>query len=165
MKLTDVAPASAWKELEKDIHDRFNINASVVDTEGARTTDYANWCNKLCPLIKGTPQSAAAICAVTSQSFLKEAAETRKVIIRECDAGLTKICVPVVADDEFLGCAGGCGSLDEEGEVETFMTSKATGVEEEEVEKLADTAPVMSRERMVELADFITERLQAMLKK
>lgn len=164
MQLTDLAPASAWAELEQEVHERFNLNASVVNTEGARITDYANWGNELCPKVKGNPQSAGAICAVVSQSFLKELAETRQPVIRECDAGLLKIGVPVFAGDELVGCAGGCGVLPPDGEVETFLVSKATGMGEEEVEKLAATAPVMSREKARDVAEFVAGRLREMLK-
>jgi ligand-binding sensor protein len=55
--------------------------------------------------------SLDAICATGNQHFMAQAKQTRKAVIDECDAGLTKIAVPIFVDGEFLGTAGGCGLL------------------------------------------------------
>jgi len=87
MKLTDILPVEKWVELEKDINERFGLNASVFDREGVRITDFKKWANKLCPVVKGNKKGQTYICAAAHQNIAGQAKQTRKPVIGECDAG------------------------------------------------------------------------------
>ena len=159
MTITDLAPIEAWEQLERELHDKFGLNAAVNGADGMRVTAYANWCNQLCPRIKGDPKGLSAICAVAGRHFSQFCTEARKPLIDECDACLTKVAVPVLKNGEYLGCAGGCGALMQDSEVETFLVSKSLDMDEDEVEKLAATAPLLTPERADEIVAFLKKRL------
>ncbi len=160
MKLTDLMPAEDWMSFEKELFDRFYLNCTVYDTTGTGVTGKPNFCNKLCPQIKANAESLAVICAAGNQNFMAQAKKTRKAVSGECDAGLIKIAVPIFVDGEFLGTAGGCGRLPEEGAPETFMIEKTTGMNEKEIEDLCQGLKPMTDDQIHELVGFIEKRIE-----
>ncbi len=159
MKLTDVLPLETWKALEDEIYARSGLQASVFDIDGIRITDTKRWANRLCPVIKADDRGQSYICAVAHMNLANEARETKAPVIGECDAGLSKVVVPIFYGDEFLGAAGGCGLLLDDGEVDSFMLNKTLDLPEEKTESLAEGIASLSTAQMQELADFISDWL------
>ncbi|MEF2146566.1 MAG: PocR ligand-binding domain-containing protein [Desulfovibrionaceae bacterium] len=159
MKMTDLMSLEDWEKLEKELHERFGLNAAASDAEGVRLTKYANWGNPLCPRIKGDPKGLSAICAVAGRHFNTTCQSSRSPLVEECDAGLVKIAVPVIKDGEYLGCVGGCGLLFEDSEVETFLVSKSLEIEESEAERLAADVTSISHDRADEIVLYLKDRL------
>ena len=160
MKLTDVLPLETWKELEDEIFNRSGLQASVFDVDGIRITDTKRFANRLCPVIKADDRGQSYICAVAHMNMANEARDTRQPVIGECDAGLSKLVVPIFVGDEFLGAAGGCGLLLDDGEVDSFMLNKTLDLPEEKTEELSEGIVSLSTAQMEELADFISDWLQ-----
>jgi len=52
VKLKDILSIEKWTEIEKEINNKFGLNASVFDADGIRITRFKNWANRLCPVIK-----------------------------------------------------------------------------------------------------------------
>ena len=165
MTLTDLLSEEEWNDFVKDLHEKFGICCSVADDKGAHVSHYENWCNRICPVIKKKPESIGAICAVAMQNFTSETKATQKPMIGECDIALVKVAVPIFVGDTFLGTAGGCGLLPEDGEVEEFMVQKTTGLEEEKIAELADGIEIMSETQAKEFADYITARIAEIVSK
>jgi ligand-binding sensor protein len=163
MKLTDVLPLETWKELEEAIFNRSGLQASVFDVDGIRITDTKRFANRLCPVIKADDRGQSYICAVAHMNMANEARDTRQPVIGECDAGLSKLVVPIFVGDEFLGAAGGCGLLLDDGEVDSFMLNKTLDLPEEKTEELSEGIVSLSTAQMEELADFISDWLQQYL--
>lgn len=159
MELTDILSKEEWEEFEKELFDRFRMNCTVFNQSGIGVTGKPNWCNRLCPEIKGNPNSLAAICAPGNQFFMAEAKRLGESVISECDAGLVKIAVPIFVDDVFLGTAGGCGRLSQGGEVDSFMIEKAMGRDEQEIAALCEGIESVTEEEAREMADFIEKRV------
>ncbi len=159
MTLTDLLSENEWNDFVKDLHEKFGIGCAVSDVNGAHVSHYENWCNRICPVIKKKPEAIGAICAVAAQNFTAETKATRKPVIGECDLALVKVAAPIFVGDTFLGTAGGCGLLPENGEVEEFMVQKTTGLEEKKISELADGIAIMSEARAKEFADYITARI------
>lgn len=159
MELTDILSKKDWGRFEKELYDRFHINATVYDKSGTGVTGKPNWCNRLCPQIKANPESLAVICATGNQHFMAQARQTRRPVIGECDAGLLKIAVPIFVDDEFMGSSGGCGLLPTGGEVETFLLGKTMGLDEDQISDLCDGLGTMPQDRADEMATFIERRI------
>lgn len=164
MHITDIMPLDQWQALEQEVHERFGMNASVADEAGVRITTYANWANELCPRIKGDPKGLAAICAVAGQHFTSMFQAGRDVVVEECDAGLTKFAVAVRVGDEYLGNVGGCGLVAEDGEVESFFVAQSLQMDQGEAEALAAGVPVMTQERAGEITDWLTRRVDGIVK-
>ena len=163
MKLTDILPLDQWLELEKQIHDIFGLNAAVYNVDGFRITDYQNWANRLCPVVKGNEKGQSSICAVANQHIMAQAKDTKKPAIDECDTGLIKIAIPIFIGDEFLGIAGGCGLLPDDGEIESFLISKITGIDEQEIQSLSGDIDTVNADNTEEIVGFIKKRIDEMI--
>lgn len=163
MKLTDILPLETWKSLEEEIFERSGLQSSVYDVEGVRITDTKRWANRLCPVIKGDKRGLSSICAMANMDMSSEARTTGKPVIGECDAGMVKVVVPIFHQDEFLGTAGGCGLLLDEGEIDGFMVQKTIDLPQGEAESLSGGITQVSTSQMTELAAFIEGWLQQRL--
>jgi ligand-binding sensor protein len=164
MKLTDIAPLDKWLELEQKINERTGLNASVFNDDGMRITNFKRWANKLCPVIKADEKGQNYICAVAHQNIAAEAQRSHQPVIAECDAGLMKMVVPIFVNDEFLGVAGGCGYIMENGEVDTFMVNKTIGIADEKLKNLLDDIPVMTPDEAQSHTGFIQNEVDQILK-
>ncbi len=159
MKLTDIAPIEIWKKLEKEIDNRSGLNASVFDAEGTRITDSHKWANRLCPVVKASKKGQTFICSLAHQNLSNQAMQDKCPVIDECDAGLAKLVVPIFCGDEFVGVAGGCGLLQEDGEADTFLIHKTTEIDEDELEALSDDIKTISNDQLEELSAYISEKI------
>lgn len=143
LTMTDLMELEQWKELERKLHETTGMNAGACNSDGAMFTGFKAWANRLCPRIKSEPAGIQAICAVANKAMMARAKEQKCPIIEQCDAGLSKICVPIFVDGVFVGSIGGCGVLRPGDEVETFLVHKALGADESEIVELASDVPVM----------------------
>lgn len=89
--------------------------------------------------------------------------QSRKPAVEECDAGLTKLVVPIYYKDEFVGVAGGCGLRPRGESVDTFAVSKIADMDEEQVKQLGSGVPSISEETVSQAVDFIQERIEQIL--
>jgi ligand-binding sensor protein len=163
MLLTDIYPLEKWVKLEQEIHDRFDIDSNVFNTDGIRISEHKAWVNKLCPAIKATDKGQSFICAVAHMNLATMAKNSREPIVEECDAGLVKIVVPIFAKDTFIGAVGACGLLMADGEVDAFLVNKITEIDEEKVETLSEGIHSISDAKIQELITFIEERINSIL--
>ena len=159
MQLTDLQPLEEWLALEEAIHERSGMRASVYDTEGVGITGQSKHANELCPEIRATGKGQTYICAVAHQNMAAMAQNSRTPIIEECDAGMIKIVVPIFAGDKFVGAAGGCGLLMEDGEVDDFMINKTTDLPEDRILELAEKVGAITRQEAENLAAFIAKEV------
>lgn len=163
MKLTDIAPLERWMELENDINSRSGMDANVFDTKGYRISPQKHWANALCPAIKDTDKGQSFICAPAHMNIAAQAARAGETVIEECDAGMIKLVVPIVADGEFVGAVGACGMRFEDSEIDAFLVNKMTDIDEDKVESLAAGVPSITRENAEELGRYIRKRVDAIL--
>ena len=163
MELTDIAPLDTWRELEQRINERSGMNASVFNTDGIRITDFVKWANNLCPAIKGTQKGQSYICSVAHQNLAARAAKNRKPVIEACDAGMLKLVVPIFVNGKFLGVAGGCGCLEPNEDIDTFMINKTTGISEEKIARLSGDIPCMTLEEAASHAGYIENEVHSII--
>ncbi|MEJ2659769.1 MAG: PocR ligand-binding domain-containing protein [Desulfobacteraceae bacterium] len=161
MKLLDLCPFETWKTFEEEIWERSGLNASVFDIQGIRIIPPMKWPNRLCPEIKADPKGQSFICATAHMNLAIQARDCREPVIAECDAGMLKLVVPIYVEDEFVGAVSGCGLLLDDGEADTFLVNKITGMPEERVEELAVGTEALSMEEAQTLCVFIQERVEA----
>ncbi len=159
MLLTDILPLEKWVEFEKVINTTYGLNAGVLDKDGNKVTQYANWGNRLCPVVKGGEKGRSAICAVANQNMLGQAKRIKQSVNEECDAGLVKFASPIFAGDEFLGIASGCGRLLNTGEVDSFLISKLAGIDQSEVESLSNDINKITKSEVESVITYVEERI------
>jgi ligand-binding sensor protein len=94
-----------------------------------------------------------------------QAKQTQKSLVEECDAGLVKIIVPIFVKDEFLGAAGACGFLLEDGEVDPFLVNMTTGIDEEDIERLSADIETISTEKAGIVVSYIEEEISKIISK
>ena len=164
MELTDILSKEEWARFEKELFEEFHLDCTVYNASGFSITGQKHWCNRLCPKIKENKDALSAICATGNQVFAAQARQTGKPMIDECDAGLLKIAVPIFVKGEFLGTAGGCGLLLEDGEVEDFIVQKTTGMDEDEIAALCDGIGSMTEKEAREMAAAVEERISQIVK-
>jgi ligand-binding sensor protein len=165
MELTDLQPLAKWIELEEDIRRRSGMRASIYDREGIGITGRSQHANDLCMQIRATGKGQTYICAVAHQNMAAMARNGRAPVIEECDAGLIKIVVPIFIEDEFIGAAGGCGRLLEEGEVDDFMINKTTDLPEEKIGALAESVATITCADAENLAAYIAEAIDRVVRR
>ena len=163
MELTDLAPLETWRELEQEINKRSGMNASVFNADGIRITNFVKWANKLCPVIKGNEKGQSYICSIAHQNIAAQAAKTREPAIETCDAGMMKLVVPIIVNGNFLGVAGGCGYLEKTENIDTFMVTKTTGIDEEKLTKLYEDIPFMTRDEAATHAGYIENEINRLI--
>lgn len=159
MKLSDLMPETDWAAFEDELTARFGLQSAAYNPDGLSVTGRQVFVSRLCETLKNVPTALSTICAAANQNFMAEARAAGCAVISECDAGLVKVAVPVIVDGEFLGSMGGCGKLPEGGEAEEFLISKTTGLTEGEVALLCRDIGEVEREKLEEMARFITSRL------
>ena len=159
MKLTDLAPLEKWIAFEKDIHKKSGLDANVFDTKGYRISEFKNWANQLCPEIKATDKGQSFICAPAHMNIATLAMRSKQPVIEECDAGMLKLVVPIILNDEYVGAVGACGFLLDDGEVDSFLVNKMTDINEDKVEKLAEGIDSITTEKAEILAQYIENQI------
>jgi len=163
MKLTDIAQLERWMELENDIVARSGMDANVFDTKGYRISPQKHWANELCPAVKDTDKGQSFICAPAHMNIAAQAMRSRETVIEECDAGMIKLVVPIFVGEEFVGAVGACGMRFEDSEIDGFLVNKMTEIEEEKVESLADSVPVIARAKAEKLGRYIKDQIDRIL--
>ena len=163
MKLTDLAPLEKWIALEKDIHKKSGLDVNVFDTKGYRISEFKNWANRLCPEIKATDKGQSFICAPAHMNIATLAMRSKQPVIEECDAGMLKLVVPIILNDEYVGAVGACGFLLDDGEVDSFLVNKMTDINEDKVEKLAEGIDSITTEKAEILAQYIADQIAAIV--
>ena len=159
MKLTDLAPLEKWIDLEKDIHKKSGLDVNVFDTKGYRISEFKNWANRLCPEIKATDKGQSFICAPAHMNIAALAMRTKEPVIEECDAGMLKLVVPIILNDDYVGAVGACGFLLDDGEVDSFLVNKMTDINEDKVERLAEGIDSITTEKAEILAQYIANQI------
>jgi len=157
MKLTDFAPEEAWRALQQELHDRYGMNADVMDAEGKRL--FGNiWGNDLCMAIHKDPKGFPAICMPAGQMFaqlLKEGEPFAEL----CDAGMMRVSVPIKRDGVVIGAVGGCGLRPADEEVDEFTVGMMSGLAEDAIPGLAATVHAADEDRIAEIQDYIQQRV------
>jgi len=163
MTLLDICPMETWETLETELYEKFNLQGSVFNPEGVRITSVKNFSNPLCPAVKSLEKGQTFICSAAHMTMTAMVKQSRTPLVEECDAGLTKLVVPIFYKDEFMGVAGGCGLLRRGESVDSFAVSKIADMDEEQVKQLGSDVPVISDKTISQAVDFIQERIQQIL--
>ncbi|UCG51454.1 MAG: PocR ligand-binding domain-containing protein [Candidatus Latescibacterota bacterium] len=160
---TDIAPMEKWVELAREVYDRFGCNAVTMDRDNNPVHPPPSWANQLCKQIKAHREGSKYICAVSQQNLAAEAKQLKESVIEECNGGFLKIVVPVFLGDEFVGTVGGCGLLDEEGEIDSLLIADTLGVSQEEIEDLLGDPKRVTNDEVDEMGSFIERRVGEIL--
>lgn len=154
----DLNRRETWQALLDETQSALGLPVALVDPENI-ILQTSGERNKLCREIRSDKKALPVICG-QSQQFMAKMAQTQKAVVVEiCEAGLAKFVVPVYRDDNYLGCVTACGCLLPETEVEAFLIEKTAGIDEQAVNEMAVTVPVIQEERFKQIAENLFDRL------
>jgi ligand-binding sensor protein len=161
MTLKDLIPEEDLAALQQELHDRFGLNADIMDSEGHRL--FGNtWANDLCRAIRNDEKGFGAICATAGQLFT-QLLKKGEPFVEYCDAGMVRVSVPVVVKGEVLGAVGGCGLVVGDEEVDEFTIGMMSDLDESAIAERVKTVHGADEARLAEIQAFITERLESLL--
>ncbi len=162
MKLTDILPVEQWMKLENEIRERSGFNPTICDADGVSITGTVTR-NPLCHTIKSNPDGQAFICSPSNHDITNEAKKSFKPVVGVCRSGQAKIVVPIVVGVTFVGTAGGCGLIPENGGVAGLFVSKTIGANIKRLEDLSKDIPSISRQKALDVAHYIKERIDGII--
>jgi len=129
--LTIRSDPDKWKQLLGDLAATCGMTLTLYDIDGAVIVRSGDLANDLCRLVQGHDSARTTICSVAQQNIGQEALVTREPAVGECDLGMVKLVVPILAGDDVVGFVGTCGLREPDAELETFLASRTLETTEE----------------------------------
>ena len=141
-----------WIELLDRIALETRMSVTLTDDKGYHLLHAHGERCPLCLKIREREDSLTFICSQCNTAMLEEARQTLKPIIDYCDAGLSRMVVPIVRDGVLIGQVTACGGTPDEEEIDLFLIAKQVGISEEEVQVLAASTPVVYEDKVKAIA-------------
>jgi ligand-binding sensor protein len=157
MTLKDLIAEEELARLQQDLHDTFGLNADIMDAEGHRLLGNT-WGNQLCRAIRDDAKGFGAICAPAGQMFT-QLMKKGEPFAEYCDGGMLRVSVPVVVKGEVVG-----GVVPDDEEVDEFTIGMMSDLDEEAIAEKAKTVTAVSEAKVAEIQQYITDRLESLLK-
>lgn len=155
----DIMSEEEWARVLDGFAEQTRMAVSLTDAEGTILAGSGER-PPVCRRIRDNPEALTSVCSQSNQAMLAVARQTGEPVVELCEAGLMRIAVPVMKDDELAAQITACGRLPTGSEVETFLVSKLLGIEELEVERLAEkSTPPLTEEEAARLAEAIKRNL------
>ncbi len=147
-----------WSHFEKTLHDRFDVNVVTLKKNGVRkTSGDVRWANELCALIKTNPNGASRICDRILKNLINETKATKAFTTGECAAGMNKIVLPIIQNDELNGFVNICGRpFINTDRIYTDYIGETTNVEVEKIRKLLSALRPIDPRTVKTMKHFIT---------
>ena len=61
--------------------------------------------------------------------------------------------------DDFLGSIGGCGLPNNPGQIDTYLIHRTTGMDEDNVQNLAQNIEIIPPDRLADVTDFVEKKV------
>lgn len=158
MHLTDLIATEDLRKLQEELAERYGLNADVMDADGKRLLG-TTWSNNLCRAIRDDKKGFSAICMPAGQMFT-HLMHQGGPFTEECDAGMMRVSVPIVADGNVIGAIGGCGMVPPDGEADSFAIGMMSDMDESAAENLAAQLRPAPQGRGEEIQAFIQKRVK-----
>ncbi len=142
-----------WIELLDRIALETKMSVTLTDDKGNHILHAHGERCPLCLKIREQKDALTYICSQCNTAMLAEARQALRPVIDYCDAGLSRMVVPVVRDGILIGQVTACGGSPEEEEIDLFLIAKQVGISEEEVESLAVSTPVVYEDKIEAVAN------------
>ena len=75
-----------------------------------------------------------------------------------------KFAVPIFVENEFLGVAGGCGLLRNEGQVDTYLVHRTTDLDEKVVEDLAQDIETIPNDKLESAISYLEKTVAEIIR-
>jgi ligand-binding sensor protein len=155
----DLKSEDEWKEILDRFSTEVNMTACLTDDVGKQL-----FCSgdrfPLCASVRDDKDALTFICAQTNTAMLAVVKKRLQPEVDCCEAGLLRLVVPIVQNNELIGQVTACGLATEDDETDTFLVAKQLGIPEAEVAELAKSTPAGSEEKLKQSGARLFEELQ-----
>lgn len=162
MELYDLKTEKEWQEMLDALFCKTKMTACLTDREGNIKQSRGER-NPLCAHIRKNQEALTFICSQTNRNMLAEVSQTLRPVVDLGEAGLCRMVVPIVAEDEMIGMVTACGAALEGEEIEEFLIAKHIGISEGAVVQLASSAPTCKEEDIEEVANRLFKEINSPL--
>ena len=143
-----------WIKILEEVSDATQMASALTDEEG-NIIEVCGQRSPLCVKIRENQKSLTFICSQCNRSMLKEAKKGLKPILDCCDAGFSRMVLPIIYGQRVVGQITACGSVLNKDEIDSFYIAKQIGLNEEDIMEMADSMPVVSEDKIKYLAAHI----------
>jgi ligand-binding sensor protein len=147
-----------WHLLERKLCEKYHVHALAIDSEGGRRTHgEIVWANSLCSLLKASSVGEDRIWSLTQRQMCCDARTGKSCVREECPAGLIKIIVPIMIENDVEGfvCVGGRPYVSI-GRIYTDKIQRIIGLEKEEIQRCLATIKPIDYRTIKEIMACIT---------
>ena len=147
-----------WLKILKEVTVTTQMATALTDKEGK----IIETCGQRCPLcikIRENEKSLTYICSQCNRSMLKAAKQGLEPVFDCCDAGLSRMVLPIICDHRVVGQITACGGVIHKDEIDSFYIAKQIGLDEEDIIEMADSTPIVSEDKIRNLAALISTDL------
>ena len=159
MGVYDIRSKEEWQKILDDVCEEAGMPAALVDEKNTMM-QVSGERNPLCSIIRGKKESLSFICGQTQQFMAEQAKSTREPVIDLCEAGLLKFVVPIFSGSDFKGSVTACGSCVPSEDIETFIITKNTEIDESEISTLAERIAEIDQEEVKNLVRRLFRKLK-----
>jgi ligand-binding sensor protein len=154
MDVLDLKSKEDWQAVLHEIADKTKMTVTLTDDKGNHILHTQGTRCPLCSKIREKKEALTFICSQCNTAMLEEAKQILEPVVDFCDAGLTRMVVPIVRDGVLIGQLTACGGAAKDEEIDLFLVAQQVGITEEEVQSLADTTPAVSTEEVKKVANM-----------
>ena len=152
MNVLELESKEHWEEVLHRVARETKMTVTLTDEKGNHILHTQGTRCPLCAKIRKSEESLTFICSQCNTVMLEEAKRVLRPIVDYCDAGLSRMVVPIVRDGRLIGQLTACGGAPEAEEMDLFLIAKQVGITETEVEALAASTPVVSEDEVRTIA-------------
>lgn len=152
MELLTYCEPAKWQGILEKLGFSSKLVVSLTDAKGGILLTSSNARNPLCNSIRNKPEALKFICSQTNTAMTQQVHATREPVIETCEAGMLRIAIPVIYENEIVGQITGCGVMEAPEEIDAFYLSKQIDITEENVSELMQQITISSKQSLLNVA-------------
>jgi len=160
LSVYDLNSRENWKRMLDETQSSLGLPTALLDPDNIILQSKGKR-NQLCWEIRSRNKTKSVICGQSQQFMANMARAQKSFVVEICEAGMAKFVVPILQDENYLGCVTACGCMLPGTQVEAYLIEKTTDIDEQIISEMAETAPVIRREQLQQLAEDLFGRLNA----
>lgn len=154
LNLIDLIDADTLTTIEEAFCEMTEMSAGISDPQGSRVTAHCNE-NRFCRLVKSTAAGRAR-CEQCDRQGVSMAKEKRSAVFYVCHTGLIDFAVPIVIQEQILGClVGGQILLDAPDESSAEQTAHELDIDPQEYLAALRRIPYFTTQQINDAAEFL----------
>jgi ligand-binding sensor protein len=106
----------------------------------------------LCAAIRAKESASTYVCGQTNTVMLQIARRSLEPVVDLCEAGLFRVVLPIIRNEDLVGQIAACGRAPDDEEFDPFLAAQALEVSEDEILELFKDTPPCSEDEIEAVA-------------